>query len=317
MHCLVDEKHVVHNAAKGVPQNVIIDGERISIKNTDLYKSVLEAEGKRILWSRTLSSASTTRVSISPPRNKPRPSWGARTPRYGSWVTMCAHWPSVIIDCRVYKGEEDISLWSEKDSHESHKWVSELVRINPFERTISRWTLDEQGVVHLLYHRQCGEQGQSKITGNQRLPSYLWLPESSIVLTRFWAKICSIPTNGVRESTDFMGARGGEAVWHGQQRADGNYGDFGAKKGGQEFSRSTRRRCSAKVKFAHLISYEHQRIQVVHGQQRRAMEEGIWGVTLADKNLRTIHINTNYSVDFPLLSNNNSLFVLILLSTNR
>ena len=170
MYCLVDEKHVVHNAAKGVPQNVIIDGERINIKNTDLYKSVLEAEGKRILWSRTLSSASTTRVSISPPRNRPRPSWGARTPRYGSWVTMCAHWPSVIIGCRVYKGEEDISLWSEKDSDESHKWVSELVRINPFERTISRWTLDEQGVVHLLYHRQRGEQGQSKITGNQRLP---------------------------------------------------------------------------------------------------------------------------------------------------
>ena len=288
MYCLVDEKNVVHNAAKGVPQNVIIDGERISIKNTDLYKSVLEAEGKRILWSRTLSSASTTRVSISPPRNRPRSSWGVRT-----------------------------SLWSEKDSHESHKWVSELVRINPFERTISRWTLDEQGVVHLLYHRQRGEQGQSKITGNQRLPSYLWLPESSIVLTRFWAKICSIPTNGVRESTDFMEARGGEAVWHGQQRADGNYGDFGAKKGGQEFSRSTRRRCSAKVKFAHLISYEHQSIQVVHGQQWRAMEEGIWGVTLADKNIRTIHINTNYSVDFPLLSNYNSLFVLILLSTNR
>ena len=49
MYCLVDEKNVVHNAAKGVPQNVIIDGERISIRNTDLYKSVLEAEGKRIL----------------------------------------------------------------------------------------------------------------------------------------------------------------------------------------------------------------------------------------------------------------------------
>ena len=72
-----------------------------------------------------------------------------------------------------------------------------------------------------------------------------------------------------------MGARGGEAVWHGQQRADGNYGDFGAKKGGQEFSRNTGRRCSAKVKFAHLISYEFQSTQVVHGQQWRAMEEGI------------------------------------------
>ena len=27
-----------------------------------------------------------------------------------------------------------------------------------------------------------------------------------------------------------MGARGREAVWHGQQRADGFYGDFGTKK---------------------------------------------------------------------------------------
>ena len=46
MYCLVDEKHVIHNAAKGVPRNVVIDGERMSVKNIDLYKRVLESEKK-------------------------------------------------------------------------------------------------------------------------------------------------------------------------------------------------------------------------------------------------------------------------------
>ena len=47
MYCLVDEKNVIHNAAKGVPRNVVIDGERMSVKNIDLYKRVLETESKR------------------------------------------------------------------------------------------------------------------------------------------------------------------------------------------------------------------------------------------------------------------------------
>ena len=46
MYCLIDEKHVMHNAAKGVPRNVVIDGEKMSVKNIDLYKRVLEAEKK-------------------------------------------------------------------------------------------------------------------------------------------------------------------------------------------------------------------------------------------------------------------------------
>ena len=46
MYCLSDEKHVKHNAAKGVPRNVVIDGDRMSVKNIDLYKRVLEAEKK-------------------------------------------------------------------------------------------------------------------------------------------------------------------------------------------------------------------------------------------------------------------------------
>ena len=47
MYCLVDEKDVVHNAAKGVPRNVMIDGNRTSVKNIDLYRRVLEAENKK------------------------------------------------------------------------------------------------------------------------------------------------------------------------------------------------------------------------------------------------------------------------------
>ena len=46
MYCLVNEKYVVHNAAKGVPRNVVIEGKRMNVKNIDLYKRVLEAEKK-------------------------------------------------------------------------------------------------------------------------------------------------------------------------------------------------------------------------------------------------------------------------------
>ena len=46
MYCLVDEKQVIHNAAKGVPRIVVIDGERMSVKNIELYKRILEAEKK-------------------------------------------------------------------------------------------------------------------------------------------------------------------------------------------------------------------------------------------------------------------------------
>ena len=46
-YCLVDEKHVKHNAAKGVHRNVEIDDERMNVKNIDLYKRVLEAKSKK------------------------------------------------------------------------------------------------------------------------------------------------------------------------------------------------------------------------------------------------------------------------------
>ena len=47
MYCLIDEKDVVHNAAKGIPRNVMIDGKITSVKNIKLYKRVLEAENKK------------------------------------------------------------------------------------------------------------------------------------------------------------------------------------------------------------------------------------------------------------------------------
>ena len=47
MYCLIDEKDVVYNAAKGVPRNVVIEGSRMSLKNIELYKRVLEADNKK------------------------------------------------------------------------------------------------------------------------------------------------------------------------------------------------------------------------------------------------------------------------------
>ena len=44
MYCLVDEKNVVHNAAKGVPRNVVIDGKITSVNDINLYRRVLEAD---------------------------------------------------------------------------------------------------------------------------------------------------------------------------------------------------------------------------------------------------------------------------------
>ena len=47
MYCLIDEKDVIHNAAKGILRNVVIDGSRMSVKNIELYKRVLDAENKK------------------------------------------------------------------------------------------------------------------------------------------------------------------------------------------------------------------------------------------------------------------------------
>ena len=42
MYCLINEKHVIHNAPKGIPHYVAIYGERMCMKNIDLYKRVPE-----------------------------------------------------------------------------------------------------------------------------------------------------------------------------------------------------------------------------------------------------------------------------------
>ena len=46
LYCLIDEKDMVYNGAKGVLRNVMIDGKRTNVKNIDLYKRVLEASSK-------------------------------------------------------------------------------------------------------------------------------------------------------------------------------------------------------------------------------------------------------------------------------
>ena len=46
MYSLIDEKHVVYNAAKGITRKVVINGKKMNVKNIDLYKRVLEAEKK-------------------------------------------------------------------------------------------------------------------------------------------------------------------------------------------------------------------------------------------------------------------------------
>ena len=47
LYCLIDEKDVVRNAAKGVPRNVTIDGKITSVNDINLYRRVLEAENKK------------------------------------------------------------------------------------------------------------------------------------------------------------------------------------------------------------------------------------------------------------------------------
>ena len=47
MCCVVDDKHVIHNAEKWVPRNVVIDVVRMSSNNNEIYKCVLEAESRK------------------------------------------------------------------------------------------------------------------------------------------------------------------------------------------------------------------------------------------------------------------------------
>ena len=51
------------------------------------------------------------------------------------------------------------------------------------------------------------------------------------------AKISFLPTDGVRDSLDSMRTRGGEAEYHGRQRADGSFDNFWREKVSQNISR--------------------------------------------------------------------------------
>ena len=46
MYCIVDEKDVVHNAAKGVPRSMCVNGVNVCVKNMELYKKTLFPENK-------------------------------------------------------------------------------------------------------------------------------------------------------------------------------------------------------------------------------------------------------------------------------
>ena len=113
--------------------------------------------------------------------------------------------------------EHDL-IGSEQDIHGSDVGIPIFVRINPFEHTIARWIEYEHGVMH----------GLSLFTLDI-------VANSSMRLTQFCAKICSLPTNGVRGSLNSMRTGGRTADCHGRQKADGNYSDFGAKKAAQNY----------------------------------------------------------------------------------
>ena len=166
MYCLVDEKNVMHNAAKGVPRNVIIDGERMSVKNIDLFKHVLEAESKKDgVFDGNFKRVNNQGFAIS-------------TMEQTKTLMTCTENKRWILDNNVHtlafghyrladklRQANNNSLWSkclenvvsvtairhdisrihivehqliglEQHSHGSDKWVSELIRIDPVECTI-------------------------------------------------------------------------------------------------------------------------------------------------------------------------------------
>ena len=49
LYCILDERNVIHNAAKGVPRNISVDGNIISVKNMELYKNVLFGNTRQLI----------------------------------------------------------------------------------------------------------------------------------------------------------------------------------------------------------------------------------------------------------------------------
>ena len=150
MYCLIDEKQVIHNAAKGVPRNVVIDGERMSVKNIKLYKRVLESEKK----GDAVMEGSFKRINNQ--------GFNITTKEQTKTLMTCTDNKRWILDDNVHTlayGHIGLSreckgvfllLWtvrSEQDSDGSDSWVPILVRVDPFARSVGERALDEHGVV--------------------------------------------------------------------------------------------------------------------------------------------------------------------------
>ena len=98
MYYLVDEKHVIHNAAKGVPRNVVIDGKRMSVKNIELYKRVVEAEKKEdSVIEDTFKCINNQGFDITM-NKQTKTLMTCIDNKDGSWTTTWIHWLSVITD---------------------------------------------------------------------------------------------------------------------------------------------------------------------------------------------------------------------------
>ena len=101
MYCLVDEKQVIHNAAR---EFLVMWWSMVrgwAWRTSNCTSVFLRQSRREMQWSKAASSESTTRPLISARRNRPRRSWHAQTTSDGSWMTKCIHWHSVITDWRT------------------------------------------------------------------------------------------------------------------------------------------------------------------------------------------------------------------------
>ena len=81
---------------KGVLWNVAIDGERMSMKNIELYKRALEAKRKKnAVFESPFKCINNQGFDIS---TKEQILMTCRIASVGSWTTMCLHWHLVIND---------------------------------------------------------------------------------------------------------------------------------------------------------------------------------------------------------------------------
>ena len=97
MYCLVDEKHVIHNATKGVPRNVVIDGERMSVRNIKLYKHVLEVEKKGdTIIEHSFKRINNQGFDITTKEQTKILMISTNIIKWIFNIATCKHWPAVI-----------------------------------------------------------------------------------------------------------------------------------------------------------------------------------------------------------------------------